>query len=137
MQGLFRLIAAAIKGSEEVVTQSAVWMGLNRLLIGVFGLRDLALMLISLSQAEGGIFIAGLQTEGKLEFGRGFGEVPCAVEDASEADVAGGAGVAEFDGFVAAVLRRERSIVSPWSQNTSANSFRRSRLSPCQSLDQA
>lgn len=40
-----------------------------------------------------------------MEFGGGFGGVSGAVVDTPEADVAGGAGVAELDGIIAPALR--------------------------------
>ena len=71
------------------------------MLVGLFGLGDFAFVFVGLGETDGGDFVGGVEAEGEREFGGGFGRVSGAVVDQAEADVAGGSGVAQFDGVLA------------------------------------
>src|SRR5271170_132707 len=111
LQRFVILVATAVEYTERIVAVAAVGVGLNGLLVGVYGFGNPALVFIGQGQADGSTLVARFETECNLEFGDGLGRMSGAVVDACEADVAGGAGVAEFDGVVAGGLSRRDPLL--------------------------
>src|ERR1700676_1711515 len=111
LQGFVVLVAPFVECAEKVIAVATVGMGLDGLLVGLFGFSDLAFVFVGQGQANGSFFVGGFEAKAELEFGGGFRVVSGAIIDKTEADVACGAGVSELYRFIAPSFSRRDPLL--------------------------
>ena len=96
---------AKIEGAQQVVAAPVVGTQGDYLLIGIFGVLPVAESLVSATQADVGVFIGGFEFDRALELLCRFFILTGAALEHSQANMAGGAGIAEVNGFGTSLAR--------------------------------